>query len=177
MNIKHTTGSRHWARAAQVLAPGALALAMAPAAPAGAKASKSKASKIAWQTNFEGAMAQAKKSGKPMFVDFYATWCGPCKALDAQVFPDPRVVSAARGYIAVKVDGDKRPDLMKKYSIEAYPSLGFFSPSGKLLKLQVGPPVPKKYTGDPYKAVSVELARMLKVYKAPRTMMAMTARR
>ena len=174
MNIKHTTGSRRWALAAQLLAPGALtfALALAPVAPAQAKPSKSQAGKIAWQTNFESAMAQAKKSGKPMFVDFYATWCGPCKALDATVFPDPRVVKASRSYVMVKVDGDKRADLIKKYNVEGYPSMGFFSPSGKLLKLQVGPPLPKKYTGDPYKAVSVELVRMLKAYKAPRTVMA-----
>lgn len=174
MNIKHTTGSRRWARVAQVLAPATLAALVigTPSAPAEAKPSKSKASKIAWQTNFESAMAQAKKSGKPVFVDFYATWCGPCKALDASVFPDPRVVKASRSYIMVKVDGDKRADLTKKYNIQGYPSLGFFSPSGKLLKLQVGPPVPAKYSGDPYKAAAPELARMLSTYKAPRTMSA-----
>ena len=174
MNIKHTTGTRHSARVAQVLAPAALAALVlgAPGVPAGAKASKSKPSKIAWQTNFESAMAQAKKSGKPVFVDFYATWCGPCKALDASVFPDPRVVKASRGYIMVKVDGDKRADLVKKYGIQGYPSLGFLSPSGKMRKLQVGAPVPANYSGDPYKAAAPELARMLSTYKTPQAMKA-----
>lgn len=169
MNIKHNTiqgrASTGWGRAAQVLAPTALAavLALGTGAPAQA------AGKISWQTNFESAMAAAKRSGKPMFVDFYATWCGPCKALDAKVFPDARVVQAARSYVMVKVDGDKRPDLVKKYGIQGYPSLAFFSPSGKLRKVQVGAPVPKKFSGDPYKAAAVELTRLMSAFKSPQT--------
>jgi thiol:disulfide interchange protein len=160
MNIKPLSKTKI---AAQVLAPGlaAAALIAASVMPASAKP----ASQIAWQKSFESAMAQAKKSGKPEFVDFNATWCGPCKALDAQVFPNAQVVKASRGYVMVKVDGDQRPDLVKKYKVPGYPSLAFFSPSGKLRKLQVGAPVPAKYSGDPYKAASGELVKMLNTYK------------
>lgn len=165
MNIKHRLSPPRAARlASQVLAPAIVAaLLAAPGAPAQAKPGK-----IVWQTNFERAMAQAKKSGKPVFVDFFATWCGPCKALDAKVFPDARVVKAARSYIMVKVDADKRPDIIKKYNVQGYPSLGFFSPSGKLLKLQLGAPLPKKVSGDQFQAISIELSRMLKTYSTPR---------
>ncbi len=171
MKINQINGLRGGLRSVQVLGLGALALALS--APGWAKPSPSGGGKIVWQTSFEHAMAQAKKSHKPMFVDFYATWCGPCKGLEAMVFPTPQFTRAARGYVMVRVDGDKRPDLIKKYAVDAqgrvnYPSMGFFSRSGKLVKLQVGVPVPEGSTtaADAYKAASFEIAHLLTAYKS-----------
>ncbi len=45
---------------------------------------------IQWMS-FDEAQAAAKKSPKPLFVDVYTSWCGPCKMLDARTFSDPRV--------------------------------------------------------------------------------------
>lgn len=47
---------------------------------------------IHWMT-FEQAQAAAKKAPKPLFVDVYTSWCGPCKMLDARTFGDPRVAA------------------------------------------------------------------------------------
>ena len=45
---------------------------------------------IKWVT-IEEAQAQAKKTPKPLFVDVYTSWCGPCKMLDAKTFNDPKL--------------------------------------------------------------------------------------
>ena len=45
---------------------------------------------IKWLT-IEEAQAQAKKAPKPLMVDVYTTWCGPCKMLDAKTFSDARL--------------------------------------------------------------------------------------
>jgi thioredoxin-related protein len=45
---------------------------------------------IHWLT-IEEAQAQAKKAPKPLMIDVYTTWCGPCKMLDAKTFHDPRL--------------------------------------------------------------------------------------
>ncbi len=165
-------------RTVPVLAASVLALGLSSpgqAKPRKPGRSAAPSSKIVWQTDFAKAQAQAKKSGKPMFVDFFATWCGPCKGLEALVFPTPQFTKAARGYILVRVDGDKHPDLIQKYVADAhgsvnYPSMGFFAPSGKLLKLQVGVPVPAGETtaAGSYKAASFVLARLLTTYKSAR---------
>lgn len=47
---------------------------------------------IQWMS-FEQAQAAAKKAPKPLFVDVYTSWCGPCKMLDARTFSDPRVAA------------------------------------------------------------------------------------
>ncbi len=45
---------------------------------------------INWLT-VEEAQAQAKKVPKPLMIDVYTSWCGPCKMLDAKTFSDPRL--------------------------------------------------------------------------------------
>lgn len=40
---------------------------------------------------WEAALEQARNQDKLIFVDAYATWCGPCKRMAADVFPDPQV--------------------------------------------------------------------------------------
>ena len=132
-------------RPLQVLAPLALTAFVGAAAfvptTVHAKPAASKA-KIAWQPTFEQGLALAKRTNKPLMVDFFATWCGPCKLLDSHIYSNAKVVTESRNWINVKVDGEKRADLMKKYDLSAFPSIVFFAPNGKVLKKQIGLSVP-----------------------------------
>ena len=80
---------------------------------------------LAFGHDFEAAEALAKREGRPLFVDFETTWCGPCKQMDALVYPAQAVVDAAAAadVVAVKVDGDERPDLVQRFAVGAYPTL------------------------------------------------------
>lgn len=64
------------------------------------------------------------KADKPVLVDFFATWCPPCKVLA------PIIEQLARDYAGrvdfVKVDGDKLGKLMSRYKIRAYPTVVIF---------------------------------------------------
>ena len=64
-------------------------------------------------------------------IDFYATWCGPCKMLDAQIYPARPVVEEAQNFISVKIDVDKEQSLAMKYQIQAMPTIVFLDASGQ----------------------------------------------
>lgn len=89
----------------------------------------------------EEALAKAKQAKKPLFVDVYATWCGPCKQMAATAFVDPEVTSYYNAnFISLKLDGEKNdgPGVMQKYGISAYPTLLYFNANGDLVAKVVG---------------------------------------
>ncbi len=103
-----------------------------PTAPAVASATFApiQSSAIAWQTSFEAAQQLALSSNKPMMVDFYADWCGPCRDMDAQTFPDPSIVQEAQNVVPVKINVDNVPDLAQRYSITGLPTLVWINGDG-----------------------------------------------
>lgn len=99
------------------------------------------ASQVVWRASFPAALAEAKRTGKPIFIDFYTTWCGPCKYLDAVTYKDARFVAESKKWVMVKVDAEKNAanvKLAKKYKINGYPSMLFLKPSGKEADRAVG---------------------------------------
>jgi thiol:disulfide interchange protein len=87
---------------------------------------------IAWHATMEDAMAASAESGKPVFVKFTATWCGPCKQMDRSTFPDSRVGEALEAFEPVKVDVDQHSDLAAQYNISSIPALFVISPEGEV---------------------------------------------
>ncbi|MBP9793045.1 MAG: thioredoxin fold domain-containing protein [Flavobacterium sp.] len=61
---------------------------------------------INWMS-LEEALAKQKKVAKPIFMDVYTEWCGPCKMLDKNTFKDPAVVDYVnKNYYAVKFNAE-----------------------------------------------------------------------
>lgn len=87
------------------------------------------------------ALAKAEAEDKLIFVDAYASWCGPCKRMAAQVFPQPEVGEYFNeNFIAVKYDMEKEEskEFRRKHSVRAYPTLFFINAENEVVYKTVG---------------------------------------
>lgn len=82
-------------------------------------------------SNFE---EEVLKSDVPVLVDFWATWCGPCKMLSPII---AEVASEAEGFKVCSVDVDEEQDLAMTYEVSSIPTLLVFQ-GGKVVNRSVG---------------------------------------
>lgn len=121
------------------------------------------AQEIKWMT-FDEAIALQKEKPKPIFMDVYTDWCGPCKMLDKNTFQTKEFSEFINeNYYAVKFNGEGNSEVNykgKKYSnpgydpnrkgrnsmheftgflnVEGYPSMYVFDKNGEIAKTIVG---------------------------------------
>jgi thiol:disulfide interchange protein len=93
------------------------------------------------ENSWNEALKQAAAQNKYIFVDAYATWCGPCKLLKATTFKNNRVAEFYNSnFINVALDMEKGqgPELAALWGLQAYPTLIVFTPKGKPVYGTVG---------------------------------------
>lgn len=94
---------------------------------------------------FEGtwkeALAKAKAENKMVFLDAYASWCGPCKKMAKDIFPLSEVGEFYnKNFVNVKMDMEKGegPELAKAFEVNMYPTYVFLDADGSLSHRSLG---------------------------------------
>lgn len=98
--------------------------------------------------SFQEALTKAKSEGKLIFMDAFTTWCGPCRRMAANTFPDANVGSFYNeNFINLKVDMEKGegPELAVRYGIASYPTLLYLDGDGKIVHRASGARGPEPF--------------------------------
>lgn len=98
---------------------------------------------INWREWGDAAFAEATAQNKPILLDIGAVWCHWCHVMDTGIdgdpvhtgtYSDPAVQQKiANGFIPIKVDNDRRPDINARYNMGGWPTTAFLTPNGETL--------------------------------------------
>jgi len=124
----------------------AMGTAPRPASTAKAVPKEPPAEVSAW-TTLPGALAESRRNGKPVLLDFNADWCPPCQRMKRELFEDRGLGAAVQtAVIPVSIVDRRREngsnpaeieELQRRYQIEAFPTLVVFSPAtGRTVKTE-----------------------------------------
>jgi len=88
---------------------------------------KHETSELPWKHTIIEGLEESKKTGKPVFIDFWATWCKNCLAMDASTFKDEKVITEFDDYILVKFQAENlkaspTKEILKHFEVIGLPT-------------------------------------------------------
>lgn len=130
---------------------------------------KNKSIEFVENLSWNEAKAVAKREGKYIFLDCYASWCGPCKAMELNVYNRDTVANFINRYfVSVKIQIDKTErdkesvkmlykdadSIKRSFEVNAFPTFLFFSPEGELVHKGLGYKTPGDFIQLAFEAIN-----------------------
>lgn len=93
---------------------------------------------ITWVYDLKSAQAIALSNDKLIVMDFWAVWCGPCKAMDDKLWSLPEMEQLSENFVALKVDIDSDRLTAQKYRVMSIPKVVIANAAGEIIHESVG---------------------------------------
>ena len=86
-----------------------------------------------WLYSLEDAKKMAIATNKLILVDFWASWCGPCKKMDSESWSKDEIKEVMDNYVTVQIDIDKYREIAKKYNVRGIPYVFIMDANGQVI--------------------------------------------
>jgi protein disulfide-isomerase len=104
---------------------------------------------VHWHNDLESAKTMAKSSGRLVLVHFWTPSCGPCMALNQNVFNQPGVAGAIeQQFVPVKLNADENSATAQWFGITRVPTDVIITPDGQIVGKLISPPTPSAYVAE-----------------------------
>ncbi len=92
--------------------------------PAEVQASVAEQLKAGWYASLDEGLEAARREGKPVLIDMWATWCKNCLTMDRTTFADPKVQEALSGYVKIKFQAEEPDQEPAKAVMQRFDAVG-----------------------------------------------------
>jgi thiol-disulfide isomerase/thioredoxin len=93
---------------------------------------------LEWNRDYSSALQLAQKSGKPILIDFQASWCPPCREMEKEVWIDQKLVEQSKKFVCISIDVDRNKEIATKYNVKVLPTIIFADSWGNKLTRNEG---------------------------------------
>lgn len=76
---------------------------------------------VVWAADYDTALAEARRTKRPLLLSFSAPGCGWCRKMDAETFSDPDVVATAQDFVCVRLDSAVDAEVFRRYTVFGTP--------------------------------------------------------
>ncbi|MEK6478134.1 thioredoxin domain-containing protein [Catalinimonas sp. 4WD22] len=105
----------------------------------------SASAQVTWYNDLRSAQAVALSKNQLIVMDFWAIWCGPCKAMDSQMWSLPEMERLSEKFVSLKIDVDQDRATAQQYQARSIPKVVIANAAGEVIYEQVGYGGPEPY--------------------------------
>lgn len=119
---------------------------------------------VYWLNKLDVAKKIANSSNRLILIDFWASWCGPCKVMDAELWQSSEAQKISRNFVGVKINVDLEKSLVAYYKVKSIPKVIIITVTGDIIWEKAGYDNAESYVSV-FKSIPEDVGELNKKFK------------